>query len=170
MSSIEFDIAAPPFSINSAYYLKSFGGRSTKKIRTQECRDWADKIFVQMYKIKDQISAFSNQFNPDNNAISISLIFYIPTEKFYTKQGNISLKSNDLTNVEKLLVDVLFDKRFHGRYLGDITIVNFNIDDKLIVDLKSAKRPIAGDYKINIKLDIISNKFEEVCQEEEKKK
>lgn len=160
MRNFSFSIDAPPFSINSAYYLKSFKGSSPTKVRTKECREWGDKILVQLYRIKKDIEIFRAQFDDKNEAVSISLNFKIPKDKFYTKEGIISLRSNDLTNVEKLLVDILFDSRFNDRHLNDIKVINFNINDKLIVDLTSSKRPTDGDYRIDVNIGIISNKFE----------
>jgi hypothetical protein len=162
MTSISFKIDAPPFSVNSAYYLKSYNKGAPTKIRTQKCRDWGDSILLQMVKIKDKLLKFKEEFDEKEDAISIELVFYIPKDKFYTKKGDISLRSNDLTNVEKLLVDIIFDSRFNNRYVSDTKVLNLDINDKLIVDLSSKKRPTAGDYYIDILILKRTNKFEEI--------
>jgi hypothetical protein len=156
---IEFTVFAPGFSINSAYYLKSFKGKSPSKIRTRECRDWGDDILIQIQKMKQEFEEFKESFDDKIHAVEIDLTFYIPGSKFYTKAGHISIASLDLTNVEKLLVDLIFDSRFHGRELLGHSIVNLNLDDKLIVSMTSKKRPSKKSYKIKIEISRVSNQF-----------
>lgn len=159
-TSISFIIKAPPFSINSAYYLKSFNGGSAQKIRTKECRDWGDAIMLQLQNYCKEMKEFKETFDEKSDAIEINLIFFIPKDKFYTKTGTISLRSNDLTNVEKLLVDILFDSRFNGRMVNGLQTYNLDINDKLICTLTSKKRPVDIDYRIEIVVKKITNKFE----------
>ena len=58
---------------------------------------------------------------------------------FFTKQNLISARSCDLTNIEKLVQDNIFDKRFNDREINNILIKNLNIDDKYITELNSRK-------------------------------
>lgn len=152
---IEFFIFAEPFSINKAYYLKSFGNKSASKIRTKECREWGDKVMSQLIPIKGIMKDFNECFKIETDAVRIDLIHYIPKAKFYTKAGHISIASCDITNIEKLLVDLLFDERFNGRIADGMEVTNFNINDKFIVDMRSQKLPSKRDYKIKIVVEII---------------
>ena len=45
----------------------------------------------------------------------------------------------DLTNIEKLVQDNLFESRYNGREIDGVIIENFDIDDKFIVSLQSRK-------------------------------
>ena len=45
----------------------------------------------------------------------------------------------DLTNIEKLVQDNLFEHRYNGREIDGVVIENFDIDDKFIVSLQSRK-------------------------------
>jgi hypothetical protein len=159
MNSIKFELCAPPFSVNSAYYLKSFSDKKATKIRTQACREWGDNILLQLQTYLDDILLFTQDFDEKKQGIEIKLIFYIPKAKFYTKAGTIHIQSNDLTNVEKLLVDILFDARFNDRTVGDTLVKNLNINDKGIVNLESKKRPSESQYKIEIEVNKISHSF-----------
>lgn len=155
MKKIEFEVDAEPFSINKAYYLKSFNGKSASKVRTRECREWGDRILIQLQKLGDKLDEFNDYFDEKKHALSIKLKFLIPFNKFYTKAGHISIGSSDITNVEKLLVDLLFDERFNGRGLDGYLLKNFNINDKFIVAMESSKIPSKRDYKIKIVVEII---------------
>jgi hypothetical protein len=152
---IEFVVYAKPFSLNSAYYLKSYGSKSATKIRTKECRAWGDEILSQLQPMTDKMMQFTQAFNDKSHAIRIELVHLIPNSVFYTKAGHISAATCDITNIEKLLVDLLFDARFHGRENGTGKISNFNINDKFIVEMKSSKLPSKREYKIKIVLEII---------------
>lgn len=151
MRTISFRIFAEPFSINSAYYLKSFRGKSATKIRTRECRDWGDRVIAQLQDKTEDMKLFREAFNDKMHALHISLAFYIPEGKFYTKAGHISIASCDITNIEKLLVDILFDERFNGRTLDDGTkVFNIDLNDKFITRMVSEKNPSNKDYYIDI--------------------
>jgi hypothetical protein len=143
-------IKAPPFSINSAYYLKSYGKGSTTKIRTKECRDWGDSVLMQLQAYRSEIANFVKAFDETKDAISVKLVFNIPVKSFLTQKNMISLRSNDLSNVEKLLIDIIFDERFNNRSLNGLDMFNFNINDKLIVNLNSTKQPTVNDYYIEV--------------------
>jgi hypothetical protein len=148
---------AKPFSINSAYYLKSFGKKSTTKIRTKECREWGDDILSQLQKRLVELREFRTAFDEGNHALKIRITHYIPKAIYYTKngKGHISAATCDITNIEKLLVDLLFDARFNDRSIGGLNIENLNINDKFICHMVSRKIPSKRDYKIKILVEII---------------
>lgn len=134
-----------PFSINKAHYRRGQ--------RTKECRNWSlevhkqianDKNFLQFRKRAKKASFFH-----------VHLRFNIPEKKFYTKTGKISRLTSDLTNVEKMLVDVIFDPRFNGREEQGIKIITLDCDDTLITKLVSEKGATNNDsYSIDISIQI----------------
>lgn len=140
------NLEASPFSINSAYYLKGNG-----KVRTAECRQWGDAVLGQLQSYRDEMRQFTAEYDRSKEAVTVNILFKIPTNKYYTYEKTISSRSTDLTNVEKLLVDLIFDARFFGRTVNGQKIINLNINDKDIVDLVSSKRP---SYKYNIQIII----------------
>ncbi len=129
------------FSINKAYYKATF-------TRTRECRDWANAIIEKLQSPKNlaAVSAFKQKFDASNGAIGVFLKFHINRSVFYTKSKDISRFSMDLSNVEKLLVDLLFDKKYGIHAL--------DLDDKLIVQLVSEKVP-SDSFSIDIGLRIL---------------
>jgi hypothetical protein len=60
----------------------------------------------------------------------------------------------DLSNVEKLLIDLIFDSRFDGRTIDGQLISNLAIDDKFITDLLSIKRP-ADKHSIQVYISLL---------------
>lgn len=141
------ELKAPPFSVNKSHYRNGN--------RTMACRLWGDDILDQLKKYKEEIKEFRSSIAPsDINrlAFALSITFFIPIDIYFTKTGKISRASNDLTNVEKMLVDLIFDNRFFVR--GHF---NLNIDDCLIDELHSFKKPSpTGEYSILVE---ISKKF-----------
>jgi hypothetical protein len=157
MNRLKIVVFAEPFSINKAYYLKSFKTGAPTKVRTKECREWGDRVLSQLESYKQKLLDFKAQFNEETHALRLELMFLIPRSHYFTKEGKISIRSCDLTNVEKLLVDVLCDDRFNDRMLNGNKIVNLGINDKYIIELLSEKKPSILDYEIQMTLTIIPN-------------
>ncbi|QDP61655.1 MAG: hypothetical protein Unbinned8261contig1001_28 [Prokaryotic dsDNA virus sp.] len=106
------------------------------------------------------IRALKTEFLPQEHGLSVAYDFYFPQKLLYTKKGEISKRSFDLTNIEKLLQDNLFESRYNGREIDNIVIENFDIDDKFIVNLHSRKLPHDKDYhKIHITVALVEKPF-----------
>jgi len=140
---LNLTLNAPPFSINKAYYRR--GNRTT------EYREWTQNIHDQLDSFSDEITAFREAFAPTKHALSVRIIHFLPSSKLYTKSGKISRRSKDLSNVEKTLIDVLFDPRYFKRGFSTL-----NLDDTFIVNLNSFKResPI-GEFYISVAIQLI---------------
>jgi len=143
---LNFTLQSPPFSINKAHYKRSF-------TRTVECREWGDNILAQLQNpdLQLEFQEFRKSLNK-REGIIISITYNIADNIFYTKKGEISRRSMDLSNIEKLLIDLIFDTRFCGREINGKVIHNLAIDDKLIVDMHSKKKPTEGEPYITIEI------------------
>ena len=144
---IHFTINASPFSINKAYYKRSF-------TRTEQCRAWGDSVLAQLQaeRIQADFEAL-RACCETRHGLEAHLTFHIPAKLFYTKKGEISRRSQDLSNVEKMLIDLIFDERYCGRELDDGQVINnLSLDDKLIVKLVSEKKPTEGSAQIEVTL------------------
>lgn len=75
-----------------------------------------------------------------NGTFAVLLEFVYPKAVFYNKQGTISSKSHDLSNVEKGLIDLIF-----GATMG--------VNDKYITKLVSTKRS-GAEYSINVQIEL----------------
>lgn len=151
--ALKLRFRSPPQSLNSAYYLKGNG-----KVRTKESRAWGDKLLVRLQSYTTEINSFLSIYDPSLHGIKIDLTHYIPATHYYNLERLISSRSADLSNVEKLLIDVLFDARFNGRVVGGKTIQNLNINDKCIVEMRSRKLPNTK-YIIDVKIELVELPF-----------
>jgi hypothetical protein len=122
---------SPGFSINSLYY----GNRKLGK--TAEAREWSAQINWQLAKYAKEFMELRQSFDASKHGFKVTLIFTYMN--FYNKEGKISSKVHDLSNVEKPLIDLLFLKANHGQ--APYKAPNLAVDDKYICDLISSKRP-----------------------------
>ena len=145
---ISFKVISPPYSINRAYY--------RNRQLTRECRLWREKFLLRLQdpKIQKQMVKIREKFEPKKHSLSVSYHFYYPKSILLTKAGTISKRSMDLTNIEKLVQDNIFDERYNGRIIHDTTIANLNIDDKFITSLHSSKN-LGDSYLIQIEIEIL---------------
>lgn len=137
---LQFD--SPPFSINKAYYRRGN--------RTAEYRAWGDNIHAALDEYAEEIDSFRALFKPKKHCLKISILHLIPSNKLYTKAGEISRLSKDLTNIEKTLVDILYDSKYFKRGFSTL-----NIDDKFNVTMHSYKRESLDSFCIKVIVQII---------------
>jgi hypothetical protein len=136
-----------PFSINSYY------GRD-RRHKTPAAREWEQQVFHALSaKYPQQVlKELREAYLPEKHSWSIRLIAFYPN--FFTKSGNISNKTHDITNWEKPLVDLLFSPRYHDAPYP-YGAPNLNCDDRFLVSLYSRKRPYRGeDQRAWIKIQI----------------
>lgn len=138
-----------PFSVNSLYYAR-------QKVKTTEARQWSAKIMYQLsneenlLKLKD----LREYFDPSKHYYSISLNFYYPKSKLFTKKGQLSAKAHDLSNIEKPIIDLIFLPVYFDKEVP-LGCENLNIDDKYILKLKSEKKICTDDeYHISAIIEI----------------
>lgn len=132
-----------PFSINKAYYRRGN--------RTKEYREWGEQIHLALDAYKDEIDSFRDKFDPLKHALEVEITHFIPSSTLYTKAGKISRRSKDLSNVEKTLIDVLFEPKYFKRGFSTL-----NLDDTLIISLHSFKRESpTGEFYINVTIQSV---------------
>lgn len=141
---LSIKLKSPPFSINKATYRNGN--------RTVRCRNWGDSILKQLKQYEKEMDAFHDliQEDVDNVGLDVSITFFMPN--LYTKTGKVSRLSNDLSNVEKMLIDLIFDSRFKDRGWS-----NLNTDDCLITALHSYK-VYSSSYLISVDISIVKSR------------
>jgi hypothetical protein len=137
-----------PFSINKMSY-------RDKRYKTVEAQDWSHTVLHHLSQEdnKQKLKELREFFEPKKHAYSIELGFFYPAEILHTKDGRISAKSHDLSNVEKPLIDLIFLPKYFDTP-SPYGAENLNVDDKYLVDMKSSKRT-SEDYKMIVKIEII---------------
>lgn len=127
---MNFSIAIPmkAFSLNAAFY-------ASRKIKTRECREWErgiESYLLRSLAIK-KLAAYKE--------FHVSMGFVYPQQVFYNAKGDISAKTFDLSNSEKLLLDCIF------------RVIGSPANDKMVTQLISSKQP--GDQYL-IKIEIFA--------------
>lgn len=81
----------------------------------------------------------------------------MPKEQFIAKSSNeVSHRSGDVDNGNKLMLDFLFSEKYMNRPFRDFITTNIGIDDKFICQLNNTKGtgPNVEDFKLVITITI----------------
>jgi hypothetical protein len=142
-----FNLNIRSFSINAMY--------GPKKFKTPAARDWEMTVMHQLNS-EENLTKFSRlreAFNPDIHGYSVSITVYYPESKFYTKGGDISAHTHDVSNYEKPLVDLLFLPKYFDQQ-SPYGCRNLNVDDKYIIRMFSRKAP-GPDFSVKVVLKVV---------------
>jgi len=142
-------IGCKPFSINNAYYKRTF-------THTKAFRAWRETIFKELKKDYNQIvfekaRAYIKYLEDQGKTVAVKLHIrsYIESSYFWTLKKTISKRSMDLSNTEKGLIDIICNSSVNMNY----NLLNLDYDDKNIVDMGSSKRP-SKEWKILVNFEI----------------
>lgn len=130
---VRFVLTGKGFSINAAYY-------ATRKIKTAAAREWEAAISEQLNDIK-LLADLALEWNKLGGTFEVEMIHEYPYHVFYNKQGQVSSKTFDCSNVEKLLLDQIF-----GGAL--------DINDKYVTKLISEKR-VGPQHQIKVRIQLL---------------
>jgi hypothetical protein len=140
-----FKLALKPFSINSMYY-------KDHSKKTAAYREWETLAFYELAKPGPQ-QAFADlraAFDAEKHVYRMRVVCRYPRSTFITLKGTISSKTFDITNTEKILIDLCFLPKFHVQQ-PPYGAKNLNVDDKYLFSLNSAKRcSSANNFSIDI--------------------
>lgn len=126
---IEFTLPIKAYSINAYHY-------ATRRVITKEARVWSDMVKEHLRAIPC-LAEFKSEY--DYTPISIYISIHYPKQIFYNKEGLISSKTMDISNTEKILIDLIFKE-------------TLDINDKYITYMESSKH--AGDsYMISFRIE-----------------
>lgn len=148
---VKFNLALEPFSVNRTYY-------RDRRHKTQDFRDWELSAVqsLSVLFVQQQLQKIREAFDPKLHAFMVRLNFQYPANVLYNKAGEISSRAEDLSNIEKTLIDVLFLPKYHvqPRPYG---VPNVNADDKHILRLVSCKSVSPSpQYNIAVSIAVIT--------------
>ena len=125
-----------------------------KRHKTIEAQEWSCSVLVALAlkENKKKLKELRQYFDPMKHVYKVDLTFFYPKHVLYRKDGGISARANDLSNVEKPLIDLVFLPMFYDRP-SPYGAKNLNIDDKYVTDLRSRKR-VGKDFRIRVTLNI----------------
>ena len=125
-----------------------------KRHKTIEAQEWSCSVLVALAlkENKKKIKELRQYFDPKKHVYKVDLTFFYTKHVLHKKEGGISARAHDLSNVEKPLIDLIFLPMFYDRP-SPYGAKNLNIDDKYITDLRSRKR-VGKDFRIRVTLNI----------------
>lgn len=137
-----------PFSVNSTYHMSQFG-----RHKTSGANEWTSQLFHKLNNQTDlkALAELRSAFDPSQHSYHVHLVWVHPEAELLTKKGQMSAKSVDLTNCEKLIVDCLFLPK-HYNEATPYGLENLNIDDRYISRLTSEKA--IGERAILVEIEI----------------
>lgn len=138
MKELHLRLPIAPFSVNRMYY-------AHKKICTVEYNEWRMRFLMLLGTHASEIESFRSQFDIKSHMYTVELTCEIA--QYYTKSGDVSAKTMDISNCEKAVIDCLFLPKHNS------TALNLNVDDKYLMSLLSRKVP--GENWLDIKIQII---------------
>ena len=137
---VRFYLPIKPFSVNNMFY-------RDRRHKTQDYRDWevAAIMAINTPYVQQQLAKIRESFDENKHSFVVRFSFFYPPSVLLTKSGNVSSRAEDLTNVEKPLLDLLFLPKYHVQ-TPPYGAQNINTDDKHVVRLTSGKA-ISKDSK-----------------------
>lgn len=121
-------------------------GRSNGK--TSACRDFERLFCYELSKAgpAKALAELRAAFEPGKHCYRMRLLWYSPRATLLTKEGLLSSRAFDVTNVEKQIVDMVFLPSYYAQGTP-----NLNCDDKHLITLLSGKRCSTEDkFEISI--------------------
>jgi len=93
-----------PLSINSSHY----GARAgySKKPKT---RNWEQRLKRGLLKYQNHVKSIQDNFIRDGHVLTRQYIFFFPVKKYWTAKNELSLHTQDVSNISKLPDDILFN-------------------------------------------------------------
>ncbi len=129
---------------------------ANKRFKTSEARDWETTVLHQLNskQNKQKFENLRSHFDPNRHSYAVTIIVYYPETDFYTKKGLISAHTQDVSNYEKPLIDLVFLPKYFAQD-PPYGCQNLNCDDKYITRMFSSKRP-GTENKLIVRLKIIN--------------
>lgn len=152
--SYEFSLPSRPFSINASYYRDA-------RIKTSEVKEWSAQIFHRLNTVEniEKMRQIRESFDDQRHSISIEIVAIYPRSEFITKSGILSSRTIDVTNFEKLLVDLFFAEQYFDKP-SPYGVRNICLNDKHIVHMVSSKKFHEKDsHELQFSVSIIPRAF-----------
>lgn len=144
MNNLVMQIPLKPLSINKK---NTISGKRRMIIKSMDARIYEEKINIELDKYYEQMTFFKNNIT-DKEALSFSIVVYIPKGDFFTKKGTINTKCLDVSNAIKMLEDIIYKR------LG--------LNDGLNCKVTSEKRPHSGEEYLTL-VNIEKSLIPKVC-------
>lgn len=125
------------------------------RFKTKAYEEWTYQVFHHLSK-QPNLSAMEDlrkQFSEKKHGFIINMVTRFPKEILLTKKGTISARAFDITNVEKPLIDLLFDSKYFNRD-APYGCKNLKCDDKHLLEINS-KKVTGSSHEITINIELV---------------
>lgn len=111
-----------------------------RRNKTQDYRDWETAAFQAINQpfVQQKLAKIRENFDESKHSFLVRFSFLYPPAVLLTKSGTVSSRAEDLTNIEKPLLDLLFLPKYHVQS-PPYGAPNVNVDDKHVIRLTSSK-------------------------------
>lgn len=131
-----------PISTNNLYT-----GMGKRRSKTKEYKYMEQVVKFSILKQGSSVRQFIGEPGLWKAPLKIELVFYVPKTKLFTKKCEISKTSGDLDNMQKSLIDAVFN--------------SIGLDDSLVCDIVAKKRA-SNDSEHHISLKMSEMKMGEL--------
>lgn len=148
--SAKFELFLSAFSVNAVYC-------RDRRWKTSAYKDWESRFCVQLRRptVQAELTKVREAYEP-GDTFAVKLTFYY--KKFLNKERLVSAHTEDLSNVEKQVLDILFLPKF-GVLPEPYGAPNVMQDDRYVVSLLSRKRANKDpEDKISVQIRLIKAK------------
>jgi Holliday junction resolvase RusA-like endonuclease len=94
--------------------------RNGRRIKTRQYNEFQKKIKMLMEQRQESWNAFNERFEPSRHEIHAHLEFITP--ELYTKAGTISMRSGDVGNLEKVLMDCIMTGKINDSQITQFVL------------------------------------------------
>lgn len=150
---VSFFLPLEPFSVNRMY-------SRDRRYKTADFKDWelAAVQTLAVPTVQKKLKELREYFDAKKHAFVVKFDFQYPANILYNKAGEVSSRAEDLSNIEKGLLDILFLPKYHVQGLP-YGCPNINADDKHVLRLISSKTASKdGKHWIKIAVRIVAHK------------
>jgi Holliday junction resolvase RusA-like endonuclease len=144
---VTFNLPIEPFSVNRMYY-------RDRRHKSQDYRDWEMTVVsaLSVPYVQEQLKKIRESFNAKKHGLLVRFTYMFPEQILYNKAGEISSRAEDLTNIEKPLLDILCLPKFHVQS-PPFGCANLNCDDKHVLRLISSKK-VSNSNKYFVQISV----------------
>jgi len=117
--------------------------------KTQATRDWYQAVFDRIRHQPEDFKRLREYFNPSKHVYRVYIEVLVPETVFYTKNGSMTNKVVEISNLEKSIIDTLLLEKFFSES------GNLQSDDRYLQYMESKKVPTERYWGINVKIEIV---------------
>ncbi len=139
--------AIEPLSINSTY-IRGHNG----VVKSTAARNWTQTLCHTLTAHTEKFKQLRESINLKEQGYRFTITTVYSKDTFFTKKGEMSSRTQDLSNTEKSLIDVFCLQKFAVE-APPYGVLNLMCDDKHVIELVSRK--MWGQQGVHVVVEIV---------------